>query len=93
MPEPSRQATRTDRDGRRRYRDVFFDEWRVQVEIDGSQHTDVRAWYADMRDHNEAAITGVRLLRFPGWALRHRPAEVIADVRAALKAAGWRETP
>lgn len=91
LPEPSRQAVRVDRDGRRRYRDVYFDEWRVQVEIDGSQHMDVRAWYADMREHNEAAIEGVRLLRFPGWALRHRSMEVIADVRAALLAAGWTE--
>jgi hypothetical protein len=89
LPEPSRQAFRTDRNGRRRYRDVFFDEWRVHVEIDGSQHMDVRAWYADMRQGNEIAISGVRLLRFPGWAVRHHPDEVIADLRAALIAAGW----
>jgi len=90
LPEPSRQVVRTDRNGRKRYRDVFFDEWAIQVEIDGSQHMDVRAWYADMRQGNEIAISGVRLLRSPGWALRHRPDEVIADLRAALTAAGWR---
>ena len=92
LPEPSRQAVRTDRAGRRRYRDVYFDAWRVHVEIDGGQHMEVRAWFADMRQHNEIAIAGERLLRFPGWALRHRPAEVVADVRAALEAAGWRPT-
>ncbi|MEU4563347.1 type IV toxin-antitoxin system AbiEi family antitoxin domain-containing protein [Actinoplanes sp. NPDC023936] len=90
LPEPARQAVRTDREGRRRYRDVFFEPWGVHVEIDGSQHMEVRGWYADMRAGNEVAISGVRLLRFPGWAVRHRPDEVVADVRAALTAAGWR---
>jgi hypothetical protein len=90
LPEPSRQVSRTDRAGRRRYRDVHFDRWGVHVEIDGGQHMEVKAWYADMRDHNEIAIAGERLLRFPGWALRQRPHEVLADVRAALAAAGWK---
>ncbi|GAA0426393.1 hypothetical protein Aca07nite_32000 [Actinoplanes capillaceus] len=92
LPKPSRQAARLDRSGRNRYSDVFFDPWRVQVEIDGSQHMEVRGWYDDMRSGNEIAISGVRLLRFPGWAIRHRPYEVVADVRAALRAAGWRGT-
>ncbi|MEU8242011.1 type IV toxin-antitoxin system AbiEi family antitoxin domain-containing protein [Actinoplanes missouriensis] len=91
LPEPARQAVRVDRAGRRRYRDVFFEPWGVHVEIDGSQHMEVRGWYADMRSGNEVAISGVRLLRFPGWAVRHRPDEVVADVRAALTAAGWNE--
>lgn len=90
LPRPSRQAVRRDRSGHSRYRDVYFDAWRVQIEIDGSQHMDVHGWYADMRMNNEIAISGVRLLRFPGWAVRHRPQEVIADVKAALQAAGWR---
>jgi hypothetical protein len=91
LPAPSRQAVRVDRDGRARYRDVFFERWNVQVEIDGSQHMEVRRWYADMRAGNEVAASGVRLLRFPGWAVRHRPDEVVADLRAALHAAGWHE--
>jgi hypothetical protein len=93
LPRPSRQAVRRDRAGRGRYRDVYFDAWQVQVEIDGSQHMDVHGWYADMRAGNEIAISGVRLLRFPGWAIRYRPREVVNDVRAALLAAGWRDGP
>ncbi|MEU4161399.1 hypothetical protein [Actinoplanes sp. NPDC026670] len=93
LPSPSRQSVRRDRSGRNRYRDVFFDPWQVQVEIDGSQHMETHGWYADMRSGNEIAISGVRLLRFPGWAMRHRPGEVIADVRAALEAAGWPGIP
>jgi very-short-patch-repair endonuclease len=89
LPEPTRQATRAVA-GRKRYRDVYFDEWHVHVEIDGSQHMDVRDWHADMRQHNEVVIAGERLLRFSGWMVRHRPDEVAADVCAALTAAGWR---
>jgi len=32
---------------------------------------------------------GSRVLRFPAWTLRTRPADVAAQVRAALLAAGW----
>jgi hypothetical protein len=38
----------------------------------------------------ELWVAGDRVLRFPSWAIRHRPAEVVAQVRAALLAAGWR---
>jgi hypothetical protein len=90
LPEPSRQVVRMDSGGRRRYRDVYFDEWRVHVEIDGAQHMEVTSWYADMRQQNEIAISGDRLLRFPGWKVRHRQPEIVAQTRAALLAAGWR---
>jgi hypothetical protein len=43
-----------------------------------------------MRQHNEVAIVGERLLRFAAWTIRHRPDEVLAQMRAALIAAGWR---
>ncbi|BCB83376.1 hypothetical protein Psuf_006890 [Phytohabitans suffuscus] len=49
---------------------------------------EARAWYADIRQRNEVAISGERLLRLPGWALRRHPDEVLADLRAALCAAG-----
>jgi hypothetical protein len=90
LPEPSRQVVRVDGAGRRRYRDVYFDDWRLHVEIDGAQHMEVGSWYADMRQHNEIAIAGERLLRFPAWAIRHRSDEVVTQLRAALSAAGWR---
>jgi hypothetical protein len=90
LPEPSRQVVRRDADGRKRYRDVYFDEYGVHVEIDGGQHLEARSWYEDMRQHNEIAIAGDRLLRFASWMVRQRPAEVLAQLRAALVAAGWR---
>jgi very-short-patch-repair endonuclease len=73
----------------RRYLDAYFDEWGVHVEIDGSQHFDARLAWADMRRQNELWIAGDRILRFPAWAIRHDPAQVVTQVRAALNAAGW----
>jgi len=61
----------------------------VHVEVDGEQHMEVRAWSEDMRQHNEIVIAGERLLRFTSWLVRQRPDEVVAQVRAALLAAGW----
>ena len=90
LPEPSRQVVRRDSAGRKRYRDVYFDEWGLHVEVDGGQHMDVRGWYADMRQHNEIVISGERLLRFSSWMIRHRSGEVVAQIAAALVAAGWR---
>lgn len=89
LPEPSRQKVRHDAAGRRRYLDVYFDRWSVHIEIDGAQHLDARAAWADMQRQNELWIAGDRLLRFPAWAVRNQPKLVVAQVRAALRAAGW----
>ncbi|MET7875907.1 DUF559 domain-containing protein [Micromonospora profundi] len=90
LPEPARQKVRTDSTGRRRYLDVYFEKWRVHVEIDGGQHLDPRAWWADMRRQNALWVDGDRLLRFPSWVVRAHPDEVLTQLRDALRAAGWR---
>jgi hypothetical protein len=90
LPEPARQKMRLDRAGRRRYLDVYYDQWQLHVEIDGGQHNDPRHQWADMKRQNEIWIPGDRILRFPAFAVRRRPDEVFAQVRAALVAAGWR---
>jgi hypothetical protein len=51
---------------------------------------EVRAWSADMVQHNEIAISGGRLLRFTAWQVRRDPETVVRQLRAALLAAGWR---
>jgi hypothetical protein len=43
---------RTNSNGRKRYRDAYFEQRNVHVEIDGSQHMNVNDWYADIRQHN-----------------------------------------
>ena len=90
FPEPRLQAMRRDADGRRRYIDALFEEYGVQVEIDGGHHADIRQAWADMRRQNALWVSGTRLLRFPGWLVRERPDEVIGQLRAALIAGGWR---
>jgi hypothetical protein len=89
FPEPTRQVVRTDADGVRRLLDVVYEDWRLHVEIDGAQHTDAKAWWADMKRQNALWISGGRVLRFPAWVIRERPDDVVAQVRDALRRAGW----
>jgi very-short-patch-repair endonuclease len=90
FPQPKLQVSRRDASGRRRYLDAYFEEYGVHVEIDGGQHQEVAAWWADMKRQNELWISGDRVLRFPSWVVRSRPHEVATQVAAALRAAGWR---
>ncbi len=90
LPQPKLQVSRRDAGGRQRFLDGYFDGFGVHVEVDGGQHLDPTAWWADMRRQNELWIPGDRVLRFPAWVVRNRPAEVLAQVHAALWAAGWR---
>jgi len=90
LPVPKCQVSRVDAAGGRRYLDAYFEEYGVHVEIDGGQHLESAAWWADMKRQNDLWVAGDRVLRFPAWVVRRRPAEVAAQVRAALVAAGWR---
>jgi hypothetical protein len=90
LPQPDQQVPRIDASGRQRYLDAHWRQWRLQVEIDGSWHLEVRAWWADMQRQNELWIAGERVLRFPAWALIHEPHQVAAQLHSALIAAGWR---
>ncbi|WP_331461309.1 DUF559 domain-containing protein [Micromonospora tarapacensis] len=85
LPEPTRQAVRRDAAGRRRYLDALFEEWRVHVEIDGGQHLDPATAWADMRRQNDLWQPGERVLRFPSWAIRHDPTNVVTQLREALR--------
>jgi hypothetical protein len=90
LPEPAHQLVRHDATGRRRYLDAYWEQWRVHVEVDGSQHFDPRHAWADMQRQNDLWIAGDRVLRFPAWALRQASESVATQLRAALTAAGWR---
>lgn len=90
LPAPETQERRRDADGRVRYLDAYWRRWRLHVEVDGAHHMDVRHWAADLRRQNRVWIEGDRILRFTAFDVRHRPAEVASQLRAALEAAGWR---
>jgi len=81
---------RLDSTGRRRYLDLYFEEWGLHVEVDGAQHMDVQHAWADMERQNALWRSGERLLRFPSWLVRAEPQVVVAQIRRALLDAGWR---
>ena len=89
LPIPSRQVERRDRSGRRRYLDVYFDEWKVAVEIDGAHHMNVGQMWDDTRRQNDLELAGYVVLRYPAFVVREDPDTVLAAIRRALTAAGW----
>jgi very-short-patch-repair endonuclease len=93
LPRPSQQVARRDSEGRQRWLDAYWAEWGLHVEVDGAVHVEARQWWADMRRQNEVWIGGDRLLRFPAYVLRREPETVAAQVRTALRAAGWPGSP
>lgn len=84
LPQPDQQRRRTDTDGRVRFVDAYWPRSRVQVEVDGAHHMDVRHWAADMLRQNQIWLDGDRILRFPAWLVRRDPAAVAAQLRTAL---------
>jgi hypothetical protein len=92
LPPPDRQVPRRDEQGRQRYIDALWREYGVQAEVDGGVHTDPEVWWEDQFRQNDLWIDREVVLRFPAWAIKHRPAEVAAQLRRALLAGGWRPT-
>ncbi len=90
LPVPQLQFKRRDTDGRLRYLDGYYVEWRVHLEVDGAGHLGQSGYWADMKRQNALWIAGDRVLRFPARAIRYEMPTVISQVRMALIAAGWR---
>ena len=57
----------------------------MHVEIDGEQHDEPRARWADMKRQNNLWVAGDRVLRFPAWLVRRHPAEVAAQVARSAR--------
>jgi very-short-patch-repair endonuclease len=89
LPEPARQVARRDRMGRLRYLDAVFEPWRVVVEIDGAHHLNVAQMWDDAGRANELELDGYVVLRYPAWAVKTRAEQIAAEIRAALRRAGW----
>jgi hypothetical protein len=87
LPEPIRQAVRTDRYGRRRYVDA---EWRLPsgrrlvVEVDGALHLAARKWWDDQLRQNELVLTGDTVLRYPTVVVRCEEPLVLDQLRRAI---------
>ncbi|MGH3743823.1 MAG: hypothetical protein ACRDTP_03065, partial [Mycobacteriales bacterium] len=81
LPEPNRQAVRTDAAGRRRYLDADFGSF--SVEIDGMPHLEVRRHAADLQRQNDLALAGERILRFSALSVRTDESSVARQLRRA----------
>jgi hypothetical protein len=82
---PVRQVVRTDRQGRRRYLDcvwVLADGRTVVLEIDGSFHAEVVAWWQDMPRERAVVVAGSTVLRCSTVELRLERADILADLVA-----------
>ena len=82
------------RAGRRRYRDVRYDEYALVVELDGAAYHPAELREHDQMRDNELLVTEeVRTLRF-GWrAVTATPCAVAGQVAAVLARGGWDGTP
>ena len=89
LPDPSRQVARFDSSGRRRWLDVFWDEFGLVIEIDGLFHMEASQWWSDMWRGNEHAVRLEGVLRYPSFAIRDEPERVASQVAQALRARGW----
>jgi len=87
LPEPNRQVLRKGRQGRY-YLDVYWDAWKVVVEIDGIQHILAGEVVADALRQNHLTIHGDKVLRLPLLGLRVAPDEFFGQIEEALAAAG-----
>jgi hypothetical protein len=87
MP-PTRQAVRTDADGRRRYLDC---EWSlpdgrvIVLEVDGSFHLEVGNWWRDMKRERDVVISKNTVLRCASVEIRLDPGAIVRDlIRAGI---------
>lgn len=87
LPAPDRQAARRDARGKRRWLDAVWEKAGVIVEIDGAAHLDALEYWDDMDRDNSFQLKRYQVFRYPAWVVRHHPARIAADLRAALRAA------
>jgi very-short-patch-repair endonuclease len=87
LPEPNRQVLRKGRSGNY-YLDVYWDRWKLVVEVDGIQHLLAAQVVPDAIRQNDLAIGGNTVLRVPLLGLRVAPDTFYAQIEEALVAAG-----
>jgi Protein of unknown function (DUF559) len=88
LPRAARQAPFTKRDGRRGYRDRYYEHYgRLVIELDGRQyHLDETR---DRTRDNQATSTGGATLRYTWPDVTGRPCETAAEVHLALRGRGY----
>jgi hypothetical protein len=93
LPAGERQARRT-LGGRTHYKDNWYREYRVVVEIDGPVHHEGERAAADRdRDNLNLAADAAQTFRFSPVGITERACESAALVAATLRRNGWTGTP
>ena len=89
----SRHQVRVVIDGRNAYRDAYYEEYRLAVELDGRlAHPDEERWRDSQRD-NKAGVQGIQTTRY-GWRDVYGHACQTALLQARiLRRRGWPGTP
>jgi hypothetical protein len=89
LPVGRRNLLDVDEQGRRRYRDVEYERWRLVVELDGREAHPTDQAFRDLRRDNQVTVTGRTVLRY-GWRdVVGEPCAVAAQVGLALQQRGW----
>lgn len=89
LPPTTRQVLR--RDARKRYYlDLYWEDWKVVVEVDGIHHAWAENVVGDALRQNSLAISGDTVLRLPLLGYRLCPDDFFARIEAGLRNAGWR---
>ncbi len=83
LPQPTRQSVAL-RPAGRAYLDARWESTDVAAEVDGAHHALAEQRDADWGRHNDLTATGLRVLHFTSFAVRHRPNSVAEVVRRAL---------
>ena len=93
LPAAQRQARR-EIAGRVHYRDNWYAEYRVCVELDGpAYHRDEQVWKDKRRDNLNLAEDGAETFRFGPLEVTELACESAGMVAAALGRNGWKGTP
>lgn len=77
----------------RYYLDLWWEEPRLAVEVDGSQHMVGQQWWDDMDRQNEVGLDDRLVLRFPSHAIREEPERVAAQIERGLRRTPQRRPP
>jgi very-short-patch-repair endonuclease len=89
LPAPTRQVLRRGHKGKI-YLDVYWDDFKIVVEIEGIQHEAVENCVDDALRQNAVTITRDAVLRIPLLGLRTCPGAFMDQVEQMLFVAGWR---
>ncbi len=89
LPPPTRQVLRRDK-ASRYYLDLYWEDFRLVVEVDGIHHTWATNVVGDALRQNSLVIDGDRVLRLPLLGLRLEPDAFFEQIEEGLVAGGWR---